>query len=447
MNTKLAEQIQAYIDKYRYEIVSRTCELVRIPSVKVSDDSGKPYGKECARALDFCDALCREKGLVTKNYDYRCLEAMCSERQSGKRLLIATHADVVPASEGNLYDPFAGTVRGDYILGRGTVDDKGPLVATLYALAFFKEYGIPLKNDVRLVFGSNEEFGMDDMQYYLETAGQPDWGISADGDFPTDNGEKSKVTFTVTAAKAKNVEFVRSRSDGQSLIHAYCESTIDNVNVTIGKTRPVTGGEGEKPGIENPVAHTILSSAVPIFQNAEEEACIKALLADRHGEQMGIACEHELFGKSVFRVCKAETEGENIVLTFDVRLPALVDLQGVADKIRRYGEEHRISVAVEKLGPGYYQAPDQEIVAMLTGIYNREMNLDQKPGVLLGGCTYTRLFRNGCGFGGGFRDEKKPFPPGHGYCHGADEAHNIGVLLNAVKMFILGIKAIDDMWS
>ena len=41
----------------------------------------------------------------------------------------------------------------------------------------------------------------------------------------------------------------------------------------------------------------------------------------------------------------------------------------------------------------------------------------------------------------------KPFPKGHGAAHGADEAHNIYVLFDAIKMLILGIKAIDDKWS
>ena len=198
----LREQIDAYIEKYKFEIVSRTCDFVKIPSVSTSDDSGRPYGLECARALDFCDALCREKGLFTKNYDYYCLEASCEKEQKGKRLVLVTHADVVPVGEDTIYEPFAGTVYGDYILGRGCVDDKGPLIATLYALAFFKENHIPLKNDIRLVFGSNEERTMDDIEYYLERAGQPDWALAADGDFPAENGEMGRIDFTVSAPKA-----------------------------------------------------------------------------------------------------------------------------------------------------------------------------------------------------------------------------------------------------
>ena len=50
-------------------------------------------------------------------------------------------------------------------------------------------------------------------------------------------------------------------------------------------------------------------------------------------------------------------------------------------------------------------------------------------------------------FGAGNPHEAKPFPAGHGGAHGPDEAHNIPVLLTAVKMYILGIQAIDEAWS
>lgn len=440
----LREQIDAYIEKYKFEIVSRTCDFVKIPSVSTSDDSGRPYGLECARALDFCDALCREKGLFTKNYDYYCLEASCEKEQKGKRLVLVTHADVVPVGEDTIYEPFAGTVYGDYILGRGCVDDKGPLIATLYALAFFKENHIPLKNDIRLVFGSNEERTMDDIEYYLERAGQPDWALAADGDFPAENGEMGRIDFTVSAEQASQVEYIRSRGTGQSLVQEACESLIENRSITIRKT---PSREGGPEGVENPVAYMILNQEGAVFKNDADEKHMRELLADGNGASMGVSCSDEIFDESILRVYKAETEGENIKLSFDLRIPHCVDLEETAEKIRRYGEEKAIAIEIGKISKGYYESPDEGIVKMLTDLYNHEMHMDEKPCVLHTAATYTRLFEHGCDFGAGNCQEVKPFPPGHGSVHGLDEAQNIGVLLDAVKMYILGIKAIDDLWS
>ena len=431
----LKEQIEEYLQKNKFEIVSRTCDLVKIPSINTQDDSGKPYGSECARALDFCDRLCKQKGLVTKNYDYRCLEVMCGEHQSGKRLVIATHADVVPTEDDNLYAPFAGEVYGDYIIGRGVVDDKGPLIASLYALAFFREYHIPLKNDIRLVFGSNEECGMDDLAYYLEKAGQPDWGLSVDDDFPTVNGEKGLVHFSICAPKADCIEQIKSYGSKQRLVHDYCESVISGEKTIIGKT--------EK--IPNPILH-LFTREERLLKNEQDEKHIRELLADPEGFCIGINHSDEMSGKTAVKVFGAETQGENIVLFFDIRTPVTLRVEDVTEKLTDYGKKNGIDIKIEKVSKGYYKSPDDETVSMLTELYNREFHTNEKPYVM-GACTYARLFDNGCGFGGGNPHEVKPFPKGHGAAHGADEAHNISVLLDAVKMLILGIQAIDNKWS
>ena len=50
------------------------------------------------------------------------------------------------------------------IYGRGTMDDKGPAMAALYALLALKESGAELKRRVRVIFGLNEETGGADMK-------------------------------------------------------------------------------------------------------------------------------------------------------------------------------------------------------------------------------------------------------------------------------------------
>ena len=64
---------------------------------------------------------------------------------------------------------------------------------------------------------------------------------------------------------------------------------------------------------------------------------MRELLADGNGASMGVSCSDEIFDESILRVYKAETEGENIKLSFDLRIPHCVDLEETAEKIRRYG--------------------------------------------------------------------------------------------------------------
>lgn len=276
---------------------------------------------------------------------------------------------------------------------------------------------------------------MDDLQYYLERAGQPDWGLAVDDDFPTVNGEKGLVHFSISAPKAEHVESVNSYGSKQRLVHDYCESTINGENMVIGRTEKVA----------NPVLHRFTGEE-QLFKNDQDEKYIREILADIDGHCLGINHSDEMSGKTSVKVFKAESDAQNITLTFDIRTPVTLDTNDVVEKLIAYGKKTGLEVKIVKVSKGYYQKPENEIVSMLTELYNKEFNANEKPYVM-GACTYARLFDNGCGFGGGNPHEVKPFPKGHGAAHGADEAHNIYVLFDAIKMLILGIKAIDDKWS
>ena len=58
-------------------------------------------------------------------------------------------------------------IRDGWMIGRGVADDKGPMVATLYALKFLKEEGVSLRYPIRALVGDNEETHMHDVDYYL----------------------------------------------------------------------------------------------------------------------------------------------------------------------------------------------------------------------------------------------------------------------------------------
>ena len=129
-----------------------------------------------------------------------------------------------------------------------------------------------------------------------------------------------------------------------------------------------------------------------------------------------------------------------------MRLPVSFPVEDALPILQATAAQLGFSLEITKRNPGYYVPADDPMVTMLTDLYNNETNSQDQPYVM-GACTYARLFRHGCGFGGGNPHEVKPFPAGHGAAHGPDEAHNIPVLLDAIKMYILGIKAIDERWG
>jgi len=77
-----------------------------------------------------------------------------------KGSLLYAHLDVVPAgAEGWRADPFGGTRDGDFVVGRGALDDKGSVIAILTATESLLASGWTPARPVYLAFGDNEEAG------------------------------------------------------------------------------------------------------------------------------------------------------------------------------------------------------------------------------------------------------------------------------------------------
>lgn len=78
-----------------------------------------------------------------------------------KPILLMAHQDVVPVNIGTENDwdgaPFAGEIIDGYIYGRGTIDDKGSLVALMEAADALAASGFQPRRTVYFMFGHDEE--------------------------------------------------------------------------------------------------------------------------------------------------------------------------------------------------------------------------------------------------------------------------------------------------
>lgn len=76
-------------------------------------------------------------------------------------LLLMAHQDVVPVNIGTEDDwtapPFAGEIVDGYVYGRGTIDDKGGLVAIMEAMEALATDGYWPRRTVHILFGHDEE--------------------------------------------------------------------------------------------------------------------------------------------------------------------------------------------------------------------------------------------------------------------------------------------------
>ncbi|MFB9310789.1 carboxypeptidase PM20D1 [Agromyces hippuratus] len=80
-------------------------------------------------------------------------------RGDGDPVVLMAHFDVVPVDErdGWRFPPFEGRIADGSVWGRGTLDDKGPLLVVLEAVENLLADGFTPARDLYLSFGGNEE--------------------------------------------------------------------------------------------------------------------------------------------------------------------------------------------------------------------------------------------------------------------------------------------------
>ena len=131
------------------EMLTNLGRLVAIDSQLGTPAEGKPFGEGPAKALEEGLKIAQELGFKTVNLDNYCGYAEMGE---GDEIVgIAGHLDIVPVGGDWSYDPFKLTREGDYVYGRGTTDDKGPVLEALYAMKLLrwkdkgKDFFLPIK--------------------------------------------------------------------------------------------------------------------------------------------------------------------------------------------------------------------------------------------------------------------------------------------------------------
>ena len=170
--------------RYRDRIVADVCRLVEIPSVLSQGEEGAPVGREVERCLDA--ALEMMAGLGFRTCKDPGGKYGWAEVGEGPLFGVLGHLDVVNArrEDGWSHDPFQPVVEDGWLWGRGTQDDKGPVVAAAYALKSLLDDGYALNHRVRFIFGTDEENLWRCIQAYCAREEIPQAAFTPDSTFP-----------------------------------------------------------------------------------------------------------------------------------------------------------------------------------------------------------------------------------------------------------------------
>ena len=457
------------IDNFKNDIVKTTQELIRIPSVyEKSTNEKMPFGKNVNSALEYMLDLGEKLGFRTKNIDGYCGYIEFGE---GDELLgIIGHLDVVPEGSDWTYPPFSGTISDGKIFGRGAIDDKGPVVSSLYAMKAVMD-NCKLNKRVRLIIGLNEENDWKCIEHYKEVEESPTVGFSPDADFPCIYAEKSilscyiKEDYKNTSDKIK-IKEIDCNNNALNVVPKFCSLVLEineqeldindliktlkqfikenNFEIDIYKLSK-TEVKLTSYGVQSHAAHPdlgvnaisrlllILSLTFKEFDCNLEllDFFNKYIRIEYNGASLGISCEDES-GVLTLNVGDFSLENDTLKLGMNLRIPIntpISDIEKAFQNLcKNYSSLNFETISTEDF---LYVPKDDKLVQTLCRIFNEETNSNTEP-IAIGGATYARAFKNCISFGPNF--------PGHkDMCHQTDEFVEIDNLVLASKIYAKAI--------
>lgn len=450
------------VDKYFGNMVEDLKEFIKIPSVldeNTANDS-KPFGEDLFQAMDWFIKKGQSFGFKVKNIDNYA--GFCEVGNGEKMVGILGHLDVVPAGDGWIVPPFEGRIIDNKLYGRGSVDDKGPTLAVLYALKAIKESKLPTKKRARLIVGADEETLGRCMKHYLEVEESPEYGFSPDAEFPIIYSEKGILRFefrkcfkNLNGNELKyikggtRVNVVPDHAEAR-LVNSYDDLIKKIIKDSEFKDRISLRDEGEDiiisvRGISSHASYPQAGlNAIQIILNILSNIDFKdegisiyikflsyILGMDYNGEKIGISCKDDISGELTFNPGVIDYDNNCFILKFDVRYPVKVNAENIIEKLREIAIYTGSDFNINQHKPPLYVDKDKEFIKKLQKVYN-EMTGEEAKLISIGGGTYCRYVKNTVSFGPVFPGQKE-------LAHQKDEFINIEDFRKISKIYVQAI--------
>lgn len=461
--------IHAYFDSRAAELVAAVSRLVSIPSTKGDPFPGAPFGPGPAQVLNEALQLAREWGLTGENLEGYVGTVDLNSHET--QLHILAHLDVVPPGPGwTITEPYAPKLVDGMLYGRGTDDDKGPLVAALFAMRAVKELGAPLSRNVRLIMGTDEESGFADIDWYYARHPYAPCTFSPDAGFPVTNLEKGhyQPAFSMDWALETALPRVTALTGGPRLnvvppeatstvaglpleaLEVYCQRAESACGVTFSLQDQENGvqitchGSGAhasapQEGNNALTALIALLASLPLADTPGTQA-IHALHAlfphgDNLGQALGIAQSDDLAGDLTLALTMLTWSDTGMCGHFDCRTPLCATDQNCR-RIAEAALEQKGLTLQGNITPAHYVPADSPFIQTLMDCY--ETYTGKKGDCLAtGGGTYVHDIPGGVAFGASM-------PGFDSGLHGPNEKVCVADLLTACKIFT---QAILDLCS
>lgn len=412
------------IRKYEKDIINDLSKLIEIESVSASGTE-KPE-----EALAFMLERAQELGLKTENVENK---AGHIEYGTGKKLCgVLTHLDVVAAGDGWNYPAFKLTENNGRLYGRGVADDKGAAVAAMYCLKALKDNGID-GNKLRLIMGTNEEVGMDDIKTYFENQPMPDMAFTPDSNYGICCCEKGILQIEVYDEAPEGntlTEFIGGNAVNAVADKAYalldCSETEDQrllrladakdgnfeLKYTIDGLMVISRGESahacEPEKGFNAITHLIklLTATFGYAPMGKLCAFLDSMIGDElNGRSLGLKMRDKISGPLTVNVGEIYIAGNTSKVRIDIRYPATMDGVKVVERLGSAANIEGLRLKVLNHNKPLLVREDSKIIEILKQAYQNVTGEEAKL-YSTGGGTYAReLMGRGVAFGPVFPDD------------------------------------------
>ena len=428
------------------EIISAIQENMRINSVRSEAKPEAPYGEGPKAALVNALELGKKLGFKTGHADNRM--GWVEYGDGEEMVAVLGHVDVVPAGEGWEYPAFGAEIHDGYLWGRGCLDDKGPIIGSIFALKAIRDLGLHLDRRIRVLFGSDEECGCSCAEYYVNNNYEmPTIGFTPDGDFPVIYCEKHisnyKVGKKITDRGNIEVEYFGGGT-APNVVTPYCKLVVKgslkvdpaaDVTVTEEDGRTIVeakglGAHGSTPELGVNAAVKLLTAVKDNdfggdFQNMVDFVLNK-IGTETNGKSLGAFYEHEETGVTTCNLGVLSYENDELSLTLDFRHPINATPEAMSEAVAASAKEYSMDILKESHMPLLYVPKDSELVTKLMKVYEAETGTVSEP-LCIGGGTYAKEFPNMVAFG-------PIFPGDVNVIHQPNEKVEITKLMKSLQM-------------
>lgn len=453
MSDPIVQKLHEWLRAHEQELLADTVAMLKIPSLEGTPEPNAPYGPENRKALDLALKLAADSGMKTTDLEGHI---GYGEFGQGERLIVSLgHLDVVPTGPGWKFDPFGAEISDGYIYARGSTDDKGPTMASFYAMKAIQALVPDIPARMRQVFGCNEESGFGCVARYVQTEEAPTLGVAPDSGWPCYNAEKGIANLELEIPLPGG-EFALLEAEGGQRPNIVIDSFSAKVkvagsarkeveskladawdrNVTFAFDGDVLGIFGTGKAAHGSTPFEGDSAATRVFRFLYEiapvsaRASYEALLLATHpgGAGLGIAGSDDVARDLTANVGIVKTTGDKLEMLVNVRYPVTWTGEQLQAKCRAYLAKFLPTweLVVTRDSPPLYFPIEHPMVKTIIDVYEAETGEKRTPGTM-GGGTYARAVPNTISIGTGWE--------GDGNAHETDERLKVENLFKMSRIY------------